>query len=43
LELFALHLAQKDTLMRHGILIFDEMSTRESVSVNSKNLTYTGK
>lgn len=43
LELFAVHLAQKDTFNRHGILIFDEMCTRESVSVNSENLTYTGR
>lgn len=33
---------QKDILERHGVILFDEISTRESISVDSKNLTYKG-
>lgn len=42
MQLFSLHLSQKEEFKRHGIIVFDEISTRESVAVNSVNLTYTG-
>ncbi|XP_044265487.1 uncharacterized protein LOC123011865 [Tribolium madens] len=31
-----------EKFQRHGILMFDEIQVRESVSVNSKKLTYVG-
>lgn len=33
---------QKDIMERHGVILFDEISTRESISVDSKSLTYKG-
>jgi len=36
------HLETKTDLQKHGVLIFDEISLRESVALNSKSLTYTG-
>jgi len=36
------HLDAKTDLQKHGVLIFDEISLRESVAVNSKFLTYRG-
>lgn len=42
-EFFAvlkISLANVEESQRHGILLLDEISTRESVSVNSKELTY---
>jgi len=41
--MFSLYMAQKEEFQRHGLLVFDEISTRESIAVNSANLTYTGK
>lgn len=41
-ELFKKHLSLKKDHQKHGLLIFDEISLRESVSVNSKTLSYTG-
>lgn len=32
----------KTDLQKDGVLIFDEISLRESVAVNSRSLTYTG-
>ena len=32
----------KTVLQKHGFLIFDEMSTRESINVSSQTLTYDG-
>lgn len=29
-------------MQKHGLLLLDEMSVRESISVNSKTLTYSG-
>ncbi|CAI6368522.1 unnamed protein product [Macrosiphum euphorbiae] len=42
LQMFSLYMAQKEEFQRHGLLVFDEISTRESIAVNSANLTYTG-
>jgi len=41
-ELFKKHLSAKNNFQKHGLLIFDEISLRESISVNSKTLSYTG-
>lgn len=41
-EILKKHLDTKTDIQRHGILIFDEISLRESVTVNSRSLTYTG-
>lgn len=41
-ETYEILLKKKDNLKRHGILLIDEMSTRESISVNSRMLTYNG-
>lgn len=35
-------LDKKEELSRHGILLLDEISTRESVTVDTKTLTYKG-
>ncbi|CAI6374501.1 unnamed protein product [Macrosiphum euphorbiae] len=40
--MFSLYMAQKEEFQRHGLLVFDEISTCESIAVNSANLTYTG-
>lgn len=39
-KVFELFLAEKLDRQRHGCLLFDEMSMRESIAVNSKTLTY---
>lgn len=31
-----------NSIQKHGILVFDEISVRESISVNSQTLTYSG-
>ncbi|XP_071640111.1 uncharacterized protein [Temnothorax longispinosus] len=41
-EVLKVALNKKEESLRHGILLLDEMSTRESVSVATKNLTYKG-
>lgn len=41
-ELLKKHLEIKIDIQKHGVLIFDEISLRESVSVNSRPLSYTG-
>jgi len=42
LQLFAKHLEGKEEYQKHGLLIFDEISLRQSISVNTKTLTYSG-
>ncbi|XP_043287495.1 uncharacterized protein [Venturia canescens] len=41
-EILKLSLSKKDEIQKHGILLIDEMATRESVHVNSKTLSYKG-
>ena len=41
-EVFKKFMASKTEIQKDGILLFDEMSTRESINVNTKNLSYTG-
>lgn len=41
-ELLEMSFAAKTESQRHGVLLVDEMSVRESVNVTSENLTYTG-
>ncbi len=41
-ELLKRHFEQRSDFERHGLLLFDEMSIRESVAVCSRTLTYTG-
>lgn len=40
-EVLKLAYSQKNDIEKHAILLLDEISTRESVNVNTKNLTYT--
>lgn len=42
LQLFAKHLEGKEEYQKHGLLILDEISLRQSISVNTKTLTYSG-
>lgn len=42
LELFKIFIEKKEEINKHGALLIDEMSTRQSVSVKRQNLTYTG-
>jgi len=41
-ELFKNHLQKKSSMQKHGIILFDEMSVRQAISVCSKTLTYKG-
>lgn len=41
-ELLKKFMENKDEHQRQGVLLLDEMHTRESVSVNTTNLSYTG-
>ncbi|XP_020298903.1 uncharacterized protein LOC109863121, partial [Pseudomyrmex gracilis] len=41
-EMFKLALDKKEEIQKHGVILLDEIHLRESVNVNSKNLTYTG-
>lgn len=41
-EIFKVKMTKRNENERHGILLIDEMATRESVHVKSKNLTFTG-
>lgn len=41
-ELLKISLNKKSDIQKHGILLLDEISVRESVSVRSKTLTYCG-
>lgn len=41
-EVLKVALNKKEEPLKHGILLLNEMSTRESVSVATKNLTYKG-
>jgi len=41
-ELFAKHLELKKDFQKHGLLIFDQISLRESISVNTTTLKYSG-
>ena len=41
-EVFAKHIRARPLLQRHGFLLLDEISLRESISVKSSDLTYTG-
>jgi len=40
--MFKLALDKKKEIQKHGVILLDEIYLRESVNVNSKNLTYTG-
>lgn len=40
--MFKLALAKKEEKQKHGVILLDEIHLRESINVNSKNLTYTG-
>lgn len=41
-DLLKLFLDKKSDTQKHGVLLLDEISLRESVAVNSATLTYTG-
>lgn len=41
-EMFRLALGKKEERQKHGVILLDEIHLRESINVNSKNLTYTG-
>jgi len=41
-SIFEKHISSKGELQKHGIILFDEMSVRESLSVCSTSLTYKG-
>lgn len=41
-DMFKKHLSTKTNLQKRGLIIFDEISLRESVSINAKSLTYIG-
>ncbi|XP_039310108.1 uncharacterized protein LOC120358794 isoform X2 [Solenopsis invicta] len=41
-EIFKKFIEKKTSLQKHGLLLIDEISLRESISVNSSNLTYKG-
>lgn len=41
-ELLKTYLQKKSNIQKHGIILFDEMSVRQSISVCSKTLTYKG-
>jgi len=40
--MFKLALNKKEEIQEHGVILLNEIHLRESVNVNSKNLTYTG-
>jgi len=40
--LFKKHLGNKSTIQKHGIILVDEISVREALTVCSKSLTYKG-
>ncbi|XP_043483110.1 uncharacterized protein LOC122511737 isoform X2 [Leptopilina heterotoma] len=42
LELFSEHLAKLPELLRHGILLLDEISTRKNVRLNTKTMEFSG-
>jgi hypothetical protein len=41
-EIFKLTLEKKEEKQKHGVILLDEIHLRESISVNSKKLTYSG-
>jgi len=41
-ELFKKKIESKNTMQKHGLLVFDEISVRENISVKSHTLTYSG-
>ncbi|XP_063986279.1 uncharacterized protein LOC135167229 isoform X2 [Diachasmimorpha longicaudata] len=41
-ELLKLSFEKKSEMQRHGLLLLDEMATRESITVDTKSLTYRG-
>lgn len=41
-EMLKIVLDKRDDQDKHGILMLDEMMTRESIGVNTKNLSFTG-
>lgn len=41
-EVLKLALSKKENIQKHGILLLDEIATRESISVHTKSLTYKG-
>jgi len=41
-QLFKKHLENKTTFQKHGIILVDEISVREAITVCSKTLTYKG-
>lgn len=41
-ELLKVFFDKKSDVQKHGVLLLDEISLRESISVNSATLTYTG-
>lgn len=41
-ELFKKYIEKKSAMQKHGIILFDEMSVRQAISVCSKTLTYKG-
>ncbi|CAI6375478.1 unnamed protein product [Macrosiphum euphorbiae] len=41
-EIFKMNLSTKPEMQKPGLLLLDEMSVRESISVNSKTVTYSG-
>lgn len=41
-QLLKKKISMLNSIQKHGILVFDEISVRESISVNSQTLTYSG-
>lgn len=41
-DMFAKHIESKKDYQKHGLLIFDEISLRECISVNTTTLTHSG-
>jgi len=41
-KLFKKYMLNKNKFQKNGIILLDEISLRESISVNSRTLTYTG-